>query len=238
MIVGSILANEFNASIGDELEFYNQTFEIKGISQELLGEKVFLSLTQLQEILGFGDNVTSVFVKGIEGADLGQLKNDLINSDLPVAIVIVTEEVIDSFNVLIQGLMALIGVMVLIGFGTIALFSFNTIVLDVMSREMEFVNLRTLGAGKWKIFKVIATQGVIISVLGSILAIPVSYYASVWVMEELVGELMYLPVHINPETYAMGIVAALIASAFGVFAALKKIMGINLADAMRVRMAN
>lgn len=238
MVVGSILANEFNVSIGDDLEFYNRTFEIQGISRELLGAKIFLSLTLLQDLLDHDNNVTSAFVKGIEGSDLTQLKNDLLNSDLPVGIVIVTEEVIDSFNVLIQGLMALIYVMLLIGFGIIALFSFNTIVLDVMSREMEFVNLRTLGAGRWKIFKVVATQGVIISVLGSLLAIPISYYAVVLAMDELVGELMYLPVHINPETYAMGIIAALLASAFGVWAAFKKIMNIDLADAMRVRMAN
>lgn len=238
LVLGSILANEFNVSVGDELEFYNRTFEIKGISRELLGVKAFLSLNLLQDILNHESNVTSVFIKGQEGIDLSELKNDLLNSDLPVAIIIVNEEVIDSMNVLIQGLMALIGVMILIGFGTIALFSFNTIVLDVMSREMEFVNLRTLGAGTWKIFKVIATQAVIISVLGSILAIPISYYANVWLMDELVGELMYLPVYIKPESYATGIISALIASAFGIFAALRRIMKLDLGEAMRVRMAN
>ncbi len=241
LVMGSILADELNMTVGDDLTFFNNTFEIRGITSELLAEKIFLRLDTLQDILHHDNNVTSVYIKANDNIDfdgLKDIKNDIIDTSLPVAIIIVNEEVKDSINFMIQGLMALIAIMILIGFGTVLLLSFNTIVLEIMSREMEFINLRTLGAGRWKVFRVIAIQALLISFMGSILAIPVSYNVSIWIMKELVGDLMIIPVYIKPESYLTGIMSAVLASSVGVYAAYRRIMSIDLANAMRIRMAN
>ena len=139
---------------------------------------------------------------------------------------------------MIQGIMGMIGIMVLLGFATIAIFSFNTIVLDVMSREVEFVNLRSLGADKKKIRKIIMFQGIIITVIGSALAIPIGFYASDAVIQSMMAELMVMDTVIFPESYAIAIISAFLASSIGIFSAIKRVMKIDLVNALRTRMAN
>lgn len=238
LIISTLLADDFDIKVGDDIILFNQTMEIKGITSEMIGDSVFVKLSAFQEIMHQENNVTSMFVKANDNTNLDNLKNDLLDSDLPILIVIASEEIKEGINAMIQGLFAMIAVFMIIGFGTILLFSFNTIVLDAMSREMEFINLRTLGAGRGKIFKIIATQAVIVSILGSLIAIPLSYWATDYANTSMVEGLMDLVTYIKPESYFSGIVVAIIASSVGVYSAYKRMMNINLADAMRTRVAN
>ncbi|MCY3414800.1 MAG: FtsX-like permease family protein [Candidatus Heimdallarchaeota archaeon] len=247
IVLSVLIAKDFNLSMGDEVELYNRTFTLSGIAKELVAEKAFLKLSVLQDILDSNNNVTSVMIKAKEKVDDDPvdhtvlkkvITDDMLDAHLPLAIIVVNDEVVASFDVMIQGLLALVAIMVIIGFGTIALFAFNTIVLDVISRETEFINFRTLGARGRTVFKVIALQSVVIAILGSFFAIPAGYWSTKYVMDTIAGDLLVMDVYIAPASYGAGIFTALIASGFGVFSAYKRIMKLDLANAMRTRVAN
>jgi putative ABC transport system permease protein len=212
--------------------------EVVGIASEIIADGAFLPLDKVQELFNVGNNITGTILTIDENTKESDVKNSLIESELPLALIISTKDVKASIEVLIQGLMAIVGIMVFIGFITVALFSFNTVVLDVMIRQNEFVNLRSLGGGRKKITKVIALQGLIIAIVGAIVSIPLSYFITDAIIQSMVGDLMVLPTIILPQSYAIGIVSAWIASLVGVLAAIRYVMKIDLVDALRTRVSN
>ncbi|OLS28924.1 MAG: hypothetical protein HeimC2_03620 [Candidatus Heimdallarchaeota archaeon LC_2] len=238
LVLGTSIASHLKAGYGQDVDIFGEIFPVTGISSELISESAFLPISQMQSMFNLGANITGIILTIEDGTEENEVKTALLESDLPVGLIISIEEVKTSLATLIQGLMAMIGVMVFIGFITVALFSFNTVVLDAMTRENEFINLRSLGGGKRKVTKVIMVQGIIISTVGGIISIPLGYYVTDWLIKGMVGDLMTLPTVIYPASYAVGIISAFVASFFGIWAAVRHIMKINMVDALRTRVSN
>ncbi|MCE7735701.1 MAG: FtsX-like permease family protein [Candidatus Heimdallarchaeota archaeon] len=238
LVLGTALSNHLNAQYGQSVEVFGESTIISGISSEIISESAFMPITQMQTMFNLEQNVTGALLTVEKGVEENDVKNAILQSGLPVGLIISTDDVIESLFTLIQGLMAFIGVFIFIGFITVALFSFNTVVLDVMTRETEFINIRSLGGGKRKITKVITLQGLLISIVGGILSIPLGYYVTDWIIKSMVGDLMTLPTIIYPESYAIGIVSAFVASLFGIWAAVRHVMKIDMVDALRTRVSN
>ncbi len=238
LVLGTSLANYLHASYGDNVDIFEESHKVAGVSSELISESAYLPITQMQSMLDLENNVTGVILTIKEGVEENDVKKALLQSGLPVGLIISVEDVKESLLTLIQGLMAMIGVMVFIGFVTVALFSFNTVVLDVMTRETEFINLRSLGGGKHKITKVIMIQGLLISIVGANISIPLGYYVTDWLLKGMMGDLMTLPTVIQPVSYAIGIISAFVASLFGIWAAVRHVMKIDMVDALRTRVSN
>ena len=72
----------------------------------------------------------------------------------------------------------------------------------------------------------------------SALAIPIGYIASDVVLQSLMKDLMVMDTVIYPESYAIAIISAFLASSIGIFSAIKRVMKIDLVNALRTRMAN
>jgi putative ABC transport system permease protein len=238
LVLGTALSNHLDARYGQNVDIFGNQTVVKGISSEIISESAFMPITQMQEMFRLNQNLTGVLLTVEEGVDEDDVKQALLESGLPIGLIISTDDVKESLYYLIQGLMAFIGVFLFIGFITVALFSFNTVVLDVMTRETEFINIRSLGGGKRKITKVIILQGFIISIVGGLLSIPLGFYVTDWIIKSMVGDLMTLPTIIYPESYAIGILSAFVASLFGIWAAVRHVMKINMVDALRTRVSN
>ncbi|MFV2015792.1 MAG: ABC transporter permease, partial [Candidatus Heimdallarchaeota archaeon] len=238
LVLGTILADHLNAKYGQDVDIYGQSQKVAGVSAELISENAYLPLSQMQAMFNLDTNVTGIILTINEGVAENDVKKALLQSNLPVGLIISINNVKESLATMIQGFMAMVGVMVFIGFVTVALFSFNTVVLDVMTRETEFINIRSLGGGKRKITKVIMLQGILISIVGAIISIPLGYYTTDWLLKGMIGDLMILPTVIYPASYAFGIISAFIASMFGIWAAVRHVMKIDMVEALRTRVSN
>jgi putative ABC transport system permease protein len=240
LVLGKNIAKQLDTKYGENVIISEEELNVKGIASELLADFAYLPLNMMQDLYPneLGNNITGIILTVENGFQEADIKQAILSSDLPVALVISTNDFKKSIEVLIQGLMALIAVMVFFGFVTVALFSFNTVVLDAMSREVEFVNLRSLGAGKRKVTKIIILQGLLISVVGSLLAIPMSYFITDWLIKSMVADIMVLPTVIKPVSYAAGILSAFLASLFGMWSAIRHVMKIDMVNALRTRVSN
>jgi len=237
VVVSGLLADEINIKVGESVHFSNTSLKVDGIANELISESIFMPLDQMQTMTGSGNNITGSVITLNEGVDQNKIQES-IKSVLPVAVIVVSSTVKESIQTLIQGLFAMIAVMVLIGLLTVALFSFNTVVLEILSRENEFVNLKSLGSSKRKMLKVILIQSLIVSITGSIIAIPLSYFVANQVIQALMAGLMEMKTVIAPISFAFSIGAALIASFTGILAAYRHVINIDLVAAMRNRISN
>jgi putative ABC transport system permease protein len=237
LVVAALLADELNVGVGDTVSFSNQTIQISGITNEIISKSIFMDVPIIQTMYEMSNNVTGAIITYSDGVDRKDVENQIRN-ELPVSVLIDSNDVKQSIEYLIQGVYAMIGVMVIIGVLIVALFSFNIIVLEIISRENEFVNLKSLGSSKWKMFKIIAIKSLIVSIFGGLLAIPLSYYITEATINAMMEGTMNIDTIIAIETFLLSIGAALIASTFGVFAAFRHVNRINLVDAMRNRVSN
>ncbi|MCG3218891.1 MAG: FtsX-like permease family protein, partial [Candidatus Heimdallarchaeota archaeon] len=209
--LGSILAKFLDVEKGSEVEIGDTTFEVGGILQELMDQTAFLHYETAQELLGLEGLSTGALV---EVSDVNLAKVEILESGLPVAFLIVKSEIYDAFMTMMQAVIGIIFIVIFVGLLVVALFSFNTVVMDVMSREMEFVNFRTLGAKKRTLYKVIGAQGLIIAFLGSLAAIPIGYLGVRW-FNTIVEEMMYIQTKINLSSFLITIATGLVASFIG-----------------------
>lgn len=234
--ISSLLANDFDLGVGDSLTVSKSTYKVNSISQELVDDGIFMSLSDAQDIMQIGTNVTGILVKLNDPAVANTVNTKLQNSNLPIALIINKQAMRDSIESMIQGLMALIAILVIIGFMTIALFSFNTILLSVISREMEFVNLRTLGSSKRKIFKLVIVESLFTIIFGSILAVPIGYVATKYILDATTQGLMTMQTVVKPMSYVNAIVFAFVASLIGVIAGYRHVQKIDLVDFTRKKL--
>lgn len=229
--LGSILAKFLDVEKGSEVQIGNTTFEVGDILQELMDQSAFLTFETAQELLGLEGMATGALV---EVSDINLAKRQILESDLPVAFLLVKSEIYNALLTMMQGIMGIIYIVILVGLTVVALFSFNTVVMDVMSREMEFVNFRTLGAKKRTLYKVIGAQGFIIAFLGSAAGIPIGYLG-VSAFNTVLEEMMYIQTKINPESIVITIATGILASFIGIWAAVRHVRKLELVEVTRNR---
>ncbi len=235
IVLGSILASDLDVSMDDNVEVFNSTFKVSNLADEMLGGGVYMSIPQAQDLLGYGNNISGYLVKMDGSISEKELKDNLLKTGLPIGLILSSQDVKEGINVMMEGFFAMVGIVMLIGMTIVALFTFNTVVLDAMSREMEFVNLRALGSKRRTLMKIILSQSLFIVIFGSLFAIPIGYYVSDLVNKSLMDGLMVLETVVTPDTYILSIVSAFIASMFGVIAAYRYVIKIDLVDATRKR---
>ncbi|MHA2499936.1 MAG: ABC transporter permease, partial [Candidatus Hodarchaeales archaeon] len=230
--LGSILAKRLGANIGSSVEIQNETFRVGDILQELMDQNAVMHFETAQKLFGLENLATGALVK-VSG-DVDDAKKEILTSGLPVSFLLVKSEIHSSIVHLMEGVMSIFIVVILLGFAVLALFSFNTVVMDVMSRELEFVNFRTLGSKKRTLYKVIGTQGAAIALLGTLIGIPIGYLG-IAQFNTIVEDVMYVQTYISPLSILVTVIVGLLASQVGIWAAVRHVNGLNLVDVTRNR---
>lgn len=230
--LGSILAKRLGANIGSSVEIHNETFRVGDILQELMDQNAVMHFETAQKLFGLENLANGALVK-VSG-DIDDAKKEILTSGLPVSFLLVKSEIHSSIMHLMEGVMGIFIVVILLGFIVLALFSFNTVVMDVMSRELEFVNFRTLGSKKRTLYKVIGTQGAAIALLGTLIGIPIGYLG-IAQFNMIVEDVMYVQTYISPLSILVTIIVGLLASQVGVWAAVRHVNRLNLVDVTRNR---
>ena len=140
-----------------------------------------------------------------------------------------------SFRDLLEGMIKIVSSINLIGLVILIIFSLNTIVMDILEREREFINLRVGGANILKISKIIVLQIFMIVCLTLIFIFPLAQFTTEYMNNIVVSEFMSVTTYIDPSTYILGIGILIIGLNFGIVVAVRQIFQIKLLFATRIR---
>ncbi|MFX1513906.1 MAG: ABC transporter permease, partial [Promethearchaeota archaeon] len=186
--VGSTLSEDLGVKPGDELVVTfdeNNTFTLKvaGITGELYDTALLWTIESLQERtsdvqnIGITENVTAFVFdfteNSLSDAQKLAIKKQIDNKFHPY-LYYETDEVLDTITAAFEAFSALLVVIGLLGLGIMALFSFSSMSLAMMDREMEFLALRAMGAQRRSILKVIHVENLLYGIFGLILGVPIS----------------------------------------------------------------
>ncbi len=225
--LGSIIAKRLEVTIGDSVRIGNHSLVVADILQELVDQNIIVGYDLAQEILGLKKMATGALLRVSE---VDAAKKELLESPLAISFILVKSEIHDGILHMMEAILGVLYMVILIGFIVLSLFSFHTIVMDVMHRELEFMNFRALGSSTANLYKIIGTQGIIIAIFGTLAGIPIGFLG-INRFNTVLEDMMYVQTYLEPTSFIITIGVALLSSFVGIWAGVRHVRKMKLVDA-------
>ncbi|REJ77686.1 MAG: hypothetical protein DWQ47_15050 [Acidobacteria bacterium] len=196
-------------TLGGSTEIFGDKFKIVGIFAPPSGSRIKLTLAEMQERLQAKDMCTYILVKLKDGADPAVVASR-INEALPGNKVNLTRDLVIDAQERVPGLNTFLNVLVGLGAFVSTIFVLLSMYTTITERRKEIGILKSLGASKPFIIRVIEGEALMIGVLGVLIGSLVSIAAAYGI------EAAYeLPFTFSPGWVATAIVIALAGSLIG-----------------------
>jgi putative ABC transport system permease protein len=236
ILIPEYLAGRLDVSPGSVLRitsFTNPDRErdvpVIGIVRQYLGSTAYMSLEQMEEILGEKEILTGVAVKTHQDPRLSL-------DDVPrVEVVHSPADLIESYRSLMEMGIYSLSVMVLLGcvFGFATLFS--TASISLSERLREFSTLRVLGFSKAEVFSIVLKENLTALLGGVVLGVPLGHLLWVLLARSFSTDLYYLPQDALfwPHIWTLGITLGFFGSVM--VAMWLKVRKVRFLDALKIR---
>ena len=177
IIVDRYYADQNKLRPGSTVNLLNRNWRVAGIVQPGVLSRLFLPLKVLQDITSNTGKISQVWVKVDRPENVPRVIADL-KQFLPEYPIYPIEEFVSQFTTEnVQGgavntfINVMIGIGVVIGFAVVLL----SMYMAVLQRTREIGILKSLGASRWFILKIILAEAVVMGVGGTILGILMSF---------------------------------------------------------------
>jgi putative ABC transport system permease protein len=168
------LSND-NKKIGDTIKLYGgREFKIVGVFSPPSGARIKMSLGAMQEIRTTPGKCSFILVKIKDGANAEQVAKT-INETYPGNKVNLTKELAADAQEKIPALNTFLKVLVGLGAFVSTIFVLLSMYTTITERKKEIGILKSLGASKLFIIKVIEGEAFMVGVLGTLLGFAVSF---------------------------------------------------------------
>ncbi|HYK37486.1 ABC transporter permease [Alloacidobacterium sp.] len=178
LIVDDVFAHtDKGYQVGETIQVKNHPFRICGIVEHGRGGRKFLPIHTLGTLLGNPDNASQFYIRSDNVANQEKIRQEILDTPglsqyrvqtLAEVLSQMTPEHLPGFN---PALRSVIGIAVIVGFIVV----FQTMYTAVMERTREIGILKSLGASRAYIANVVLREAALISVLGIILGIGLTY---------------------------------------------------------------
>lgn len=185
ILLDTYYARQVGAHAGSRLEVLNRQFTVAGVVEPGKLAHLFLPLNVLQDLEGSEGKVAQIYLKVDSPANVNSVI-DAVKGLLPGYNVNAMEEIVSLTSVenvpFLRAFMnVIIGVAVLIGAAVASL----SMYMAIQQRTREIGILKSLGASKILILRIILTEAFLLGLGGSILGIGFSF-AGRWALARLV----------------------------------------------------
>lgn len=174
---------ENNRKLGDKIELLGDQYKIVGVFSPPSGARIKMSLGAMQKALKAQNKCTYVLVKLKNGADVDAVAAR-IDQQLPGNKINLTRNLIIDAQDRIPGLKTFLKVLVGLGAFVSTIFVLLSMYTTITERRKEIGILKSLGASKSFIVKVIEGEAFLIGVLGVLLGFAISFGAAFLIQKQ------------------------------------------------------
>lgn len=196
-------------SINDFIEIFGKDFKIVGVFSPPSGARLKMSLKAMQNLLQSPNKCTYILVKINKGADVNEVAAR-INKKLPGNTVNLTSDLIIDAKERIPGLETFLNVLTGLGTFVSMIFVLLSMYTTITERRKEIGILKSLGASKSFIIKVIEGEAFLIGVFGIIIGFLMSFGAAF-----SIEKIFELPFKFSPGWIATSFTIAIFGSLIG-----------------------
>jgi putative ABC transport system permease protein len=168
--------------LGETIQIKNHPFRICGIVEHGRGGRKFLPIHTLGTMVGNPDNASLFYLRSDDIDNQGLIRKEILGTPglstyqvqtLAEWMSLMTPEHLPGFN---AALRSVIGIAVIVGFIVV----FQTMYTAVMERTREIGILKSLGASRGYIANVVLREAALISILGIVLGIGITYVLKIF----------------------------------------------------------
>ncbi|MEA1975995.1 MAG: FtsX-like permease family protein [Bacillota bacterium] len=230
------LANLFEVEVGDKIQINNYipgkddiTVEINGIIKQSLGSNIYMDIEFMQKNLVDKESINGVYINSKDN-----VKNKLENIT-NVSAINSLGDLSSSFEEFVKITSATISAMLFFGFILGFAIMYNTTIMTINSRTLEFSSLRILGMSRGEIIGIIIKENFIISILGVIIGIPISIYSSQLIVKAFSTDIYSFGGKVEISSLILGVIITFAFIIIAELAAYGKIRKMNFLEALKER---
>lgn len=209
IIVDERYARQNNVKPGGTIEVFNKSYKVTGVFSPPSGARLKLSLAGLQDALQAANKCSYILVKIKDGADVEAVAQQ-INEALPGNKINLTRDLVIDSQERIPALKSFLRVLVGLGAFVSMIFVLISMYTTVTERRKEIGILKSLGASKAFIIRVIEGEAFLIGVFGILLGFIASFIAS-----QIINRVFELEFEFSRDWILTAIVIAIAGSLIG-----------------------
>ncbi len=210
VIIDTNYAYSGDLQVGNQLELLGHTFTISGVFQEGTAARVLLPMTTLQEINGTPEKATVFFIRASDHAQL-EVVYDRLKERFRHYKITKTADLQEIMVSSIPAFRHFVITMVFISVGVSFLIILLAMYSTIMERTREIGILRSLGASKSYIVRLIIRESLLICTLGVATGFLLTFVAT----EIILMTFPSIPVTITPFWRVMAAVIAIVGGTLG-----------------------
>jgi putative ABC transport system permease protein len=185
MLVDEYYAREHKLHVGDQVKLANHVWRVAGIFESGKLARICVRLSVLQDMMGNQHRLSQIYVKTDSPDQIQAVLSDL-RTKMPTYQIYSMEEFTSLLSISSVGLLrnfigVVIGVAVIVGFIVV----FMAMYTAVLERTREIGILKAVGASPWLILDLLFRETLLLSVLGTIVGILLTYVTQ-WLMKHAV----------------------------------------------------
>lgn len=182
IIIDEYYARQNNKTLGDKINLLNRDWTVCGVIEAGQLARLIVPMKQLQDLDATGSKVSQIFIKVDNPSNTAAVIDEIRKANLEVS-VYGLEELLSQFSpdqvpFLKPFTRVVIGISVVVGFLITLLTMYNA----VQERTREIGILKALGASPAYIMNILLRETVILTVLGIVVGIGLSYLAR-WILD-------------------------------------------------------
>jgi putative ABC transport system permease protein len=185
IIIDTYYARQKNLHVGDSLELWNRRWNVSGIFEAGMLAHLILPLQVEQEITSSTGKINQVLLKvdrpeNVQGV-IAELHSMLPDHPIYTMQELTSQLTPENIGGVREFITVIIGIGLVIGFGVVCL----SMYMAVLQRTREIGILKSLGATRWFILKLVLAEAALMAVGGTIVGILLSIGAR-WIIMQLV----------------------------------------------------
>jgi len=238
IFITEAIAEKLNAKKGDTITIKSfipgkddiET-NVMGIFKQYLGANAYMNIESMEELLLEEQLITGVSVAA--QADLKDELKDVAN----ISAVNSVDDMYRAFEEYMDLMLLAIGFYML--FGGVLGFAliYNSTIIGISERTMEFATLRIMGFDRKDVYGMICRENFVMGGIAIIVGIPLGAGMIKGMVESFSSDIMTLPYILKPEAFIQAAAATIIFVIIAQLATLRKIYNLNFIDALKSRIS-
>jgi putative ABC transport system permease protein len=237
VLITESVSNYFGYQKGDRIELKtfipghdDQIVVVKDVIEQTLGINLYANLEYMQNELVEKGAVNSILIDSDEDVK-GILEDYAI-----IASVQSIKDIRDTFMEFMD--LTIYSVTVILVFAAILGFAivYNSGIMTISERQLEFSSMRVMGFNKYEIFKMITRETLVIAVLGILVGMPMGQAMMSSLYSSFNNDLYTFKFIVTPQSHLKTALMTTVFVAVSVFATYEKIHRLNFIDALKNRM--
>ncbi len=176
IMLGSMMAEALNSSVGDTIEISGSRFKVTGIYESGVTWEEMGGVASLRDVQNFMGRPRKVGIFMVKANDpqRAQAIVDKINTEIPDAHASLTGEFAEEMPDM-ENVSAMLGSISFLAIFVGGVGVLNAMLMAVLERTREIGVLRALGWRRWRILRMIISEALLLGLLGGLLGIGIGY---------------------------------------------------------------